>query len=459
MPGCRSTCPAIAARSQRSVLEGGQSNPTFRLSAPSGEYVLRRKPVGKLLQSAHSVDREFRVLQALGGTDVPVPRVYALCEDDAVLGSMFYVMEFVPGRVFFDPRLPGVAPPDRAAIFRLHGGHDRAAAPGRSGRSGLGRFRPAGQLPAAAVRPLVEAVPAVGDGCRSRRWMQLMEWLPGRLPESSENRIVHGDLRLDNMLIHPTEPRVVAVLDWELSTLGDPLSDFGNNALAWYLEPDLFRGLVGEDLAALGIPTEAEYVAKYSRRAGREPGPEWGIYIVFNLFRLAAIIQGIAKRSLEGTAASAAAASLGAKARPIAERGWEIAQSLPPLPPGEDGRALLHEGARPLLRVRGPGVLPRASGLDFERLLERTAVGAHDRFLGLGQRHRRTQGDAPGQIFGDREDVAGRHDPVHQPGGQRPFGGDRLAGQRQLHGVRPGHLPGQAAPGSRRRQSGRGAPR
>jgi aminoglycoside phosphotransferase (APT) family kinase protein len=311
------------------MLEGGQSNPTFRLSAPSGEYVLRRKPVGKLLQSAHSVDREFRVLQALGGTDVPVPRVYALCDDDAVLGSMFYVMEFVPGRVFFDPQLPDLVPADRGAVFRsmadtiarLH-----QVDPAEVGLTDFGR--PANYLQRQFARwskqyRLSETMPIPAMD-------QLMEWLPGRLPESDENRIVHGDLRLDNMLIHPTEPRVVAVLDWELSTLGDPLSDFGNNVLAWHLEPDLFRGLAGTDLAALGIPTEAEYVAIYSRRAGREPGPDWGIYIVFNLFRLAAIVQGIAKRSLEGTAANAAAAALGAKARPIAERGWEIAQSLPP---------------------------------------------------------------------------------------------------------------------------------
>lgn len=320
--------PAYRGPVTAHLLEGGQSNPTFRLSAPSGEYVLRRKPVGKLLQSAHSVDREFRVLRALGGTDVPVPRVHALCEDDAVLGSMFYVMEFVPGRIFFDPRLPGLAAADRAAVFRsmadtiarLH-----RVDPAEAGLADFGR--PANYLQRQFARwskqyRLSETVPIPAMD-------RLMEWLPGQLPESGENRIVHGDLRLDNMLLHPTEPRVVAVLDWELSTLGDPLSDFGNNVLAWYLEPDLFRGLAGADLAALGIPTEAEYVAIYSRRAGRQAGPAWGTYIVSNLFRLAAIVQGIAKRALEGTAADAAAAALGAKARPIAERGLEIAQSLP----------------------------------------------------------------------------------------------------------------------------------
>ena len=309
------------------LLEGGQSNPTFRLSAPSGEYVLRRKPVGALLQSAHSVDREFKVLRALGGTDVPVPQVHALCEDDAVLGSAFYVMAFVPGRVFFDPRLPGLVPPDRAAVFdsmcdviaRLH-----RVDPAAVGLVDFGR--PANYLQRQFARwskqyRLSETVPIPAMD-------RLMEWLPGRLPDSGESRIVHGDLRLDNMLIHPTEPRVVAVLDWELSTLGDPLSDFGNNVLAWRMEPDLFRGLAGADLAALGIPAEAEYVAAYNRRTGREAGKDWEVYLVFNLFRLAAIVQGIAKRSLEGTASDAAAAALGAKARPIAERGWELARQL-----------------------------------------------------------------------------------------------------------------------------------
>ncbi len=323
----RQHVPGYRGPVEARMLQGGQSNPTFRLSSPSGDYVLRRKPVGKLLQSAHQVDREFRVLQALGGTDVPVPRVHALCEDDGVLGSMFYVMEFVPGRVFFDPRLPGLSPAERGAIFasmadtiaRLHKVDPVAV--------GLADFgRPANYVQRQYARwskqyRLSETTPIPAMD-------RLMEWLPDRLPDSAENRIVHGDLRLDNMLIHPTEPRIVAVLDWELSTLGDPLSDFANSALAWHVEPDLFRGLAGADLAALGIPSEAEYVAAYSRRAGREPGAEWGVYLVFNLFRLAAILQGIAKRSLEGTAADAAAATLGAKARPIAERGWALAQSL-----------------------------------------------------------------------------------------------------------------------------------
>ena len=310
------------------ILEGGQSNPTFRLASPSGDYVLRRKPVGTLLQSAHQVDREYRVLAALGGTDVPVPRVHALCTDDAVIGSAFYVMDFVPGRVFFDPRLPGLDPLERRAVFR-----SMAETVARLHRVdpvevGLAEYgRPAGYLQRQMTRwskqyRLSETVviPAME---------RLLDWLPARLPpDSGESRIVHGDLRLDNMLLHPTEPRVVAVLDWELSTLGDPMADFGNNAMAWRLEPDLFRGLAGVDLAALGIPSEAEYAADYAARSGRTPGPGWEIYLVFNLFRLAAIIQGIAKRAQDGTASDPDAATLGAKARPIADRGWALARTL-----------------------------------------------------------------------------------------------------------------------------------
>jgi aminoglycoside phosphotransferase (APT) family kinase protein len=307
--------------------EGGQSNPTFRLKSESADYVLRRKPLGDLLQSAHSVDREYRVLKALGATDVPVPKVFALCEDDSVLGSAFYVMEYVPGRVYFDPLLPNVSADHRIGIFqsmcetiaKLHAVDPVAV--------GLGDFgRPANYMQRQLARwskqyRLSETVPIPAMD-------HLMDWLPDRLPASDESRIVHGDLRLDNMLIHPTEPRVVAVLDWELSTLGDPLSDFGNNVLAWRLEPDLFRGMAGVDIAKLGIPSEAGYVATYNRLTKRADGKDWEIYLVFNLFRLAAIIQGIAKRSLDGTASSLAAAELGQKAKPIAEKGWRLAQDI-----------------------------------------------------------------------------------------------------------------------------------
>lgn len=317
VPGFRG--PVTATR-----LAGGQSNPTFRLVSSSGDYVLRRKPLGTLLASAHMVEREFRVIAAIAGTGVPVPRVHALCEDPAVIGSAFYVMEFVPGRVFMDPRLPGLSPAERAGIYesmnetiaRLH-----QVDPVAVGLADYGR--PANYMQRQFARwskqyRLSETVsiPAMD---------QLIEWLPERLPDRDEVRIVHGDLRLDNMLIHPTEPRVVAVLDWELSTLGDPLSDFANNTLAWWLTPEVFRGLDAVDLPVLGIPSAAEYVAAYIARTGRQPGPDWDTYVAFNLFRLAAIVQGIAKRSEDGTASDPEAAALGRMATPIANAGWRVA--------------------------------------------------------------------------------------------------------------------------------------
>lgn len=311
-------------------LAGGQSNPTFKLMAASGDYVLRRKPMGTLLQSAHMIEREFKVIKALANTAVPVPRVHALCEDDGVIGSSFFVMDFVAGRVFMDSRLPGLSASERTAIFnsmnetvaKLH-----QVDPEAVGLSDFGR--PANYMQRQFARwskqyrlSETDPIPAMDN---------LMEWLPQKLPTSDEVRIVHGDLRLDNMMIHPTEPRVVAVLDWELSTLGDPLSDFANNTLSWWIEPHIFRGLAGADLATLGIPSVTEYVAAYNARIGHRSGEntktDWNVYVVFNLFRLAAIVQGIAKRALEGTASDGAASALGKMARPIAEIGWRLAEA------------------------------------------------------------------------------------------------------------------------------------
>ena len=308
-------------------LAGGQSNPTFRLRAPSGDYVLRRKPMGPLLPSAHQVDREFRVMAALAGSEVPVPRMHGLCMDDAVLGSAFFVMDFVPGRVLFDPKLPGLSAAERAGIFDSMNATIAALHRVDPEAVGLGDYgRPANYLQRQFARwskqyraSETAPIPAMD---------RLIEWLPDRLPHSEAARIVHGDLRLDNMLVHPSEPRVVALLDWELSTLGDPLADIANNVCAWRLTPDLFRGLHGVDLAPLGLPSEAEYTHAYMRRVGLALPADWEVYLIFNLFRLAAILQGIAKRSLEGTAADPDAASVGRKARPMAERAWQLAERI-----------------------------------------------------------------------------------------------------------------------------------
>src|SRR5690348_987011 len=285
---------------------GGQSNPTYRLSAASGQYVLRRKPPGPLLPSAHAVDREFRVMRALAETAVPVPRVYALCEDDAVIGSAFYVMEFLDGRIFWDPRLPGLPAAERRAMFlsmntviaALHSVDYVAVGLSDFGRPGNYLARQVARWSRQYQASETEPQPAMD---------RLIEWLPRHLPLEGEARIVHGDYRIDNLIFHPTEPRVIGVLDWELSTIGDPLADFAYHVMAWRVSPELFRGLAGVDLAALGIPNEDEYVAAYCAHTGRQQSANWEFYIVYSLFRLAAIMQGIAKRAIDGTAASRAA--------------------------------------------------------------------------------------------------------------------------------------------------------
>ena len=307
---------------------GGQSNPTYQLAAASGQYVLRRKPPGPLLPSAHAVDREFRVMRALAGTPVPVPRVFALCEDDAVIGSAFYVMEHLDGRIFWDQRLPEIASQaERAAMFQsmnaviadLHGVDYAAVGLGDFGRPGNYMARQIARWSRQYRASETETIIAMD---------RLIDWLPEHLPPESAPAIVHGDYRMDNLIFHPSEPRVIGVLDWELSTIGDPLADFAYHVLTWRVTPELFRGLAGVDFAALGIPDEAEYVAAYCRRTGREAIPGWEFYLVYSLFRIAAILQGITKRAIDGTAAGADAAEQGRLARPLADQASALAETL-----------------------------------------------------------------------------------------------------------------------------------
>ena len=321
---CTAHVPGFHGALTSERFAGGQSNPTYKLTSPSGAYVLRRKPPGVLLPSAHAVDREFRVLRGLQGSAVPVPPVFALCEDPEVIGSAFYVMGFVPGRVFYDARVPGAAPAERIAIYdsmnatiaALHSIDPAAIGLGDFGRPGNYMARQVArwgkQYRASETTPIPEMD-------------RLIDWLAERTPADGRVAIVHGDYRLDNLLLHPTAPRGVAVLDWELSTLGDPVADFAYHAMVWRIPPDLFRGLAGEDLPALGIPAEEDYVAAYCRRTGRDGIADWDYYLVYGIFRIAAILQGVAKRALEGTAASADAVEQGAKARPLAELAWSIA--------------------------------------------------------------------------------------------------------------------------------------
>ncbi len=307
--------------------EGGQSNPTFRLEAPSGRYVLRRKPAGQLLASAHAVDREFRVMRALATTAVPVPHVHALCEDTSVIGSAFYVMDHVEGRILWDARLPGLSPAERRAVYASMNATIAALHSVDPASVGLGDFgRPGNYLSRQIARWTTQY--RASETTPIEAMDRLIEFLPQHIPEFDTTAIVHGDFRLDNLLLHPTEPRVVAVLDWELSTLGHPLADFAYHAMAWRLSPELFRGLAGTDLASLGIPDEATYVAEYCRSTAQKVPAEFDIYIVFSLFRIAAIMQGILKRALDGTAASQAAMEVGGRARPIAELAWEMARGL-----------------------------------------------------------------------------------------------------------------------------------
>ena len=273
------------------------------------------------------MEREHRVIAALQSTNVPVAPSFHLCEDSAVIGTPFYVMGFVQGRVFWDPTLPELAREERVALYEnvnhviaeLHRLDPASVGLTDYGKPGdfLARqtARWSRQYRASETAPQ----PAMN---------KLIEWLPGRVPRTSAASIVHGDLRLDNMIIHPTEPRVVALLDWELSTLGDPLADFSYHMLTWHLRADEFRGMAGADLAGLGIPEADAYLARYAERSGRPaPPPEvWEVYLIYNLFRLAAILQGIAKRVEEGTAAHATARETGAKARPIGELAWRRAQ-------------------------------------------------------------------------------------------------------------------------------------
>lgn len=311
---------------------GGQSNPTYRLTGGDGTcYVLRKKPSGPLLPSAHAVEREYRVIVALRGSGVPVAPALLLCEDTAVIGTAFYVMGFVEGRVFWDPTLTELSNPERAALYddvnrviaALHRVDPAAVGLADYGKPGdyvarqIARWSRQYTASATAPQPAMEA---------------LIAWLPpqvqAHLTASAASGIVHGDLRMDNLIVHPTEPRVIAMLDWELSTLGDPLADFSYHMLTWYLKADEFRGMAGADLAALGIPGAEAYLAQYVARSGR-PAPSheaWELYLIFNLFRLAAILQGIAKRVEEGTAASPQARETGAKARPIAELAWRRAR-------------------------------------------------------------------------------------------------------------------------------------
>ena len=337
--------PGFAGPLSVESFKGGQSNPTYKLITSTQSYVMRAKPgpVAKLLPSAHAIEREFAVMSGLQGTEVPVPKMLCLCEDESVMGRAFYIMEFMEGRIFWDQTLPGMSNAERGAIYEemnrviaaLHSVNYSACALANYGRPGnyferqIARWSKQYRASADGAGPMSQPI---------REMEQLMQWLPENIPTMARDEemvsIVHGDYRMDNLMFHPTEPRIIAVLDWELSTLGHPLADFSYHCMAWHIPPGAFRGIGGLDVRSLGIPTEDDYIRLYCQRT-RLATPEqlkadWNFYMAYNLFRIAAILQGIAKRVEAGTAASAQAASSAAGAKPLAQMAWKFAQQASP---------------------------------------------------------------------------------------------------------------------------------
>lgn len=307
--------------------EAGQSNPTYILNASSGSYVLRRKPFGALLPSAHAIEREYRVLAALRDTAVPVPRVYALCEDASVIGSAFYVMEYMDGRIFADSTLPSMAPGQRAAIYaemnrviaHLHSIDSASVGLNDFAKPGAYFDRQIARWSKQYRATETEKIDAMDN---------LIAWLPKNAPSKEGRSVIHGDFRLENLMFHKTEPKVIAVLDWELSTLGDPIADLAYNVMAWYLPRGDLRGLAGIDFPATGIPDAAQYIRRYCESTGQTSIANWDFYLAYNLFRLAGIFQGIRARALQGNASSTHAMTMGQHTRAIAELGWKHAERL-----------------------------------------------------------------------------------------------------------------------------------
>lgn len=308
--------------------EGGQSNPTFLIASQGRRYVLRKKPPGRLLPSAHAVEREYRVMRALADSDVPVCSMLLLCEESAIIGTPFIVMEHIAGRVFHDPTLPGVQPRDRAAIY-AHMNKVLAALHAISAEDvGLAGFGRPGNYYARQISRWSRQYQASETGT-IESMDRLCEWLPNNIPSAEATRIVHGDYRLGNMILHPREPRILAVLDWELSTLGEPLADLAYNLMTYYLPSSRNPSLVRNDAAVSGIPALEAQLDSYCALSGRDGIEHWNFYLAFSMFRSAAIGQGVYKRGLDGNASSATALELGREVASTATIAWNLAKGSP----------------------------------------------------------------------------------------------------------------------------------
>ncbi|HSV52953.1 MAG TPA: phosphotransferase family protein [Burkholderiaceae bacterium] len=307
--------------------KGGQSNPTYLLETPNASYVLRKKPLGPVVKGAHAIEREARVIAALASTSVPVPRIRGLCMDDTVIGSWFYVMDYVKGRVFWDARLPDVPREDRSAYQDAMNAALAALHQVNPMEVGLADYGKPGQYVGRQIARWSKQYAEDELAGRNEDMDRLLEWLPANAPDDDECSIVHGDFRTDNMIFHPQEPRILAILDWELSTLGHPLADFAYHAMMYRMPPDILGGIAGTDLKAHGLPTEAEYVAAYCQRTGRAGIPDLDFYVAFNMFRFAAILHGIRGRVARGTAASTDAAAMSARFERVAHLAWAQAST------------------------------------------------------------------------------------------------------------------------------------
>jgi aminoglycoside phosphotransferase (APT) family kinase protein len=307
--------------------QGGQSNPTYLIATPTAKYVMRSKPgpAAKLLPSAHAIEREFHVMRALAAQGIPVPWTLLLVEDESVIGRAFYLMQHVEGRIFWDQSLPDLDRVERAAIYdemnrviaRLHSVDIERAGLADYGKAGNYFERQIGRWSKQYRASETDRIEAMD---------RLIEWLPKHIPAGDETTVVHGDYRMDNLIFHPVEPRIIAILDWELSTLGHPLADFSYHCMSWHIPPGAFRGIASLDLAALGIPEEQEYSRRYVERTGRPAIENWNFYLAYNLFRIAAILQGVYKRATEGLASSDNAKQASENAKALAELGWRYAQ-------------------------------------------------------------------------------------------------------------------------------------